>query len=537
MRSAAAHQARGRSRKRSLVKATLAAKLKNAGSAVVQHEDSVRRVVQCRCGASQRFRGEERLWADGWGSRWEDGKRVWECASCWSPPKAPAEPPSYRVDPVMLEVAERGAGDTGRRRLEGQMVRLLDVDPKRGEAFLKAIVAHLDGKSGTGAARWRAMLEMMPLIPAEGRRRPRRRPAERAIPKLRRVPTELGKVFGVRLVTAELEGLKRAAAALGVEPRDLVRSWCVAAGVLVPVAATPAPRGAPDGPPPTPASRVGLSADATLAGAARWLVEHATAATPTPPAARAAKKKAKPAEPAKIGADLLDPEERDEIAERLLGYLEGGPEDEDAILDHVAGKSDEEERARHNLVLEWLACPGMGRGVVRRQQRGSGFTLRWRYELAAEPPSDLLTLLAGAGRPPKQSTWTAERVRQLSPAQTSALIWLGQLPADRYRDRPTKTTLCVLFDLELIDRTISGKSGAVPQLTEAGAHVLELLGHHGLAYCARAAAAGTPFAPPRQIPVNAPGEAMSRLPSARQRAVHGRTRAPDEQGARGASDR
>jgi len=498
------------------MKSATARQLQLGCSAVVKHEDSVRRVVQCACGASQRFRGEERLWAEGWGSRWQDAGRVWECPACWSPPKAPAEVPIYRVDPAMLAIAEHVS--EARRRLERQMVRLLDIDPLRGEAFLKAIVAHLVGRSGDGAARWRALLEMVPLIPAEGQRRRKRRrvaPAFEA-PALRRVAGERTEVFAIRLVPSERTALEAAATARGVRACDLVRSWCVAAGggVLVPVASPPPPTPEPD----LSGARRAATKKVTFAGwlpeALDVLVERRTISKglraeilsepPLHPSQRAheaidelvanldilglealvtrlddalevVRRRRVPTAPLRlvpVPPVELDPEIREEVGGRLLAYLEEGAATEREMLDDTAGTSDQEERDRVQAVLEelvragrvsrekgecWLPPvePGESEGLPRAEPPPP-CPLVWADVARLAAAHGIKGLHSGANSP--QNVWGCVKRLRATPEQTSTR---EALYATSTQSGTTNVDLAIAWLVDAGEMaTLSGKRGS-----------------------------------------------------------------------------
>lgn len=245
-----------------------------SGTKVVLAEESVRRVVQCRCGASARFRGPEDMWAAGWGSRWVGETRVWQCEACYSPaPPAPSTP-SYRVDEAMLEAS--AAGGEASERLRRQVVRLLEQDPPRGRAYLDAILGHLEKKRGPSADRWRALREVVReavagrLLTSGKPARPR--VARGPLVKKRRIPSEVAtETIAVRMTKGEraiAEDLAKKRGLMGMggapSPGLLLRMWVQLAGDGILVQAAPVERPTP----PTPEDvleAAGERAEAALA--------------------------------------------------------------------------------------------------------------------------------------------------------------------------------------------------------------------------------------------------------------------------------
>jgi hypothetical protein len=179
-----------------------------SGTSVGVHEDGVRRFVQCtKCERTVLFHGMPTMWSLGWGSHLNGKVRVWECSSCWAGgPKAPDEPPSYRVDEYMLEVATKK--NKIRNRLEKQILLLLEVERARGETFLRAIVAHVKAHRGHRADRWVHLLELLPILPKGGGKAARKQGTGKRsyhpVPKIRRVAEEPAtEVVAVRLTASE----------------------------------------------------------------------------------------------------------------------------------------------------------------------------------------------------------------------------------------------------------------------------------------------------------------------------------------------
>jgi hypothetical protein len=125
-----------------------------------QHQDTVRRVVQCVCGAMAHYRGDEHVRALGWGSWWEFGgdappRRIWRCPECWSPPRLSLTP-IFMVPPTVLAVAGLRRDSRRRRSLERLIGQLVIVEAARARAYLEAIVVEM-GRS-TSAEFWRELL-------------------------------------------------------------------------------------------------------------------------------------------------------------------------------------------------------------------------------------------------------------------------------------------------------------------------------------------------------------------------------------------
>ena len=120
------------------------------------HDPDVgRRVLQCRCGRAREWTSREDAIDAGWGARWVEERRVWECPSCYVPPApAPVQPPNL-APPEQLVAFARGTA-VQRQRAQRDLTAMLSADPERGRAWAIAVLDLVaDGKSDR-AKEWRA---------------------------------------------------------------------------------------------------------------------------------------------------------------------------------------------------------------------------------------------------------------------------------------------------------------------------------------------------------------------------------------------
>lgn len=119
--------------------------------------DEGRRVLQCaRCDRTRAWTGREDAIVAGWGSRWENEQRVWECPEHFTPapPVEPGPPNLALPDSVSFAACSRLPSE--RAKLRADLARMLDVDAERAQAWAKAILAKVGKDKGRAAKEWRA---------------------------------------------------------------------------------------------------------------------------------------------------------------------------------------------------------------------------------------------------------------------------------------------------------------------------------------------------------------------------------------------
>lgn len=130
--------------------------------------DVGRRVVQCACGRTAIWRGEDAVLAAGWHRRWAPGPdgelaASWVCEGCYEPPAPPPTPtglPKYLRTLVL-----NGDQDLAREQLAAMAVN----EPARFAGVLGEIEAELEWMKPGRRRSWRAWVR--------AQRRPKRRAA------------------------------------------------------------------------------------------------------------------------------------------------------------------------------------------------------------------------------------------------------------------------------------------------------------------------------------------------------------------------
>lgn len=123
----------------------------------VAHDPDVgRRVIQCRCGRARAWTGRKDALTAGWASRWVDERRVWDCPEhrVEATPATPPGPPDLTTPAAFFGILKRGArGEVA--KLRADLARVLEVDPVRGRAWTKDVLASAVVGKGEEAKRWR----------------------------------------------------------------------------------------------------------------------------------------------------------------------------------------------------------------------------------------------------------------------------------------------------------------------------------------------------------------------------------------------
>lgn len=216
------------------------AHVSRAGSLGLIDGDLGRMVVYCAdCGDFMRWHGKDHATAANWHKVYSEKKgapvKVWTCPECWTPKQPPVPgPPVYVVRPKLMARAVERPLEVARL-----LQRLDEIDPPRAEAFVVAIVegANRAAPGQKSAGGWWTRYAQRRARLATEKAKARKKKASRD-------------VVAVRFTEEHFLELQREADRRGTTPGLLLRqTWLKT-------------------------DRVGLSADLTLAGRTRWLVDH-----------------------------------------------------------------------------------------------------------------------------------------------------------------------------------------------------------------------------------------------------------------------
>ncbi len=121
--------------------------------------DVGRRVLQCACGRTRAWAGEEGAREGGWSRTWTPGvdgelAAAWTCPDCWKPPASPPPVVQPRIPAFLWALISDGPFAFGAEQFD----LVCHGDPARGAAYLAEFATKLGSlKEGT-RLRWAAYL-------------------------------------------------------------------------------------------------------------------------------------------------------------------------------------------------------------------------------------------------------------------------------------------------------------------------------------------------------------------------------------------